>query len=79
MRALKALGSASGTPWRWFFRDRGHQNQDFWFMIIPPTVSQYESYSDIEERVVNYDRLMLDMDKEWLMQRLQMQKMQFNS
>ena len=48
-------------------------------MIIPPTVSQYESYSDIEERVVNYDRLMLDMDKEWLMQRLQMQKMQFNS
>lgn len=55
------------------------QKQDFWFMIIPPTVTQYESYSDIEERVVNYDRLMLDMDKEWLMQRLQMQKMQFNS
>ena len=51
------------------------QKQDFWFMIIPPTVTQYESYSDIEERVVNYDRLMLDMDKEWLMTRLRMKNM----
>jgi glycosyl transferase family 25 len=42
------------------------QKQDFWYMITPPTVTQYESYSDIENRAVNYDRLMLDMDKEWL-------------
>jgi GR25 family glycosyltransferase involved in LPS biosynthesis len=42
------------------------QKQDKWFMIIPPTVTQYESYSDIEGRNVNYDHLMLDMEKTWL-------------
>jgi len=41
------------------------QIQDFWFMITPPTVTQYENYSDIEERETNYKHLMLDMDKEW--------------
>lgn len=42
------------------------QQKDNWFMIIPPTVSQRADYSDIEERFVNYDGLMLDLDKEWL-------------
>jgi adenylate kinase len=37
-------------------------------MITPPTVTQYESYSDIEERSVNYDILMLDMEKKWLVE-----------
>ena len=37
-----------------------------WFMITPPTVIQAESYSDIENRNVNYERLMLDMEKKWL-------------
>jgi len=41
------------------------QMQDFWYMIIPPTVTQYENYSDIEERNTNYNHLMLDMEKEW--------------
>jgi glycosyl transferase, family 25 len=41
------------------------QIQDFWYMIIPPTVTQYENYSDIENRETNYKHLMLDMDKEW--------------
>ena len=41
------------------------QMQDYWYMIIPLTVTQYESYSDIEECKKNYDHLMLDMDKEW--------------
>jgi GR25 family glycosyltransferase involved in LPS biosynthesis len=41
------------------------QLQDFWYMITPPTVIQYENYSDIEERNTNYNHLMLDMDKEW--------------
>jgi len=41
------------------------QLQDFWYMITPPTVTQYESYSDIEEKNVNYDFLMLDMEKKW--------------
>ena len=42
------------------------QKQDFWYMITPPTVTQYESYSDIENKTVNYERVMLDMDKPWL-------------
>jgi glycosyl transferase family 25 len=37
-----------------------------WYMIIPPTVVQYENYSDIEGRVVNYEHLLTDLDKEWL-------------
>ena len=45
------------------------QQKDRWFMITPPTVTQYENYSDIEERNVNYDFLMLDMNKEWLFRR----------
>lgn len=42
------------------------QPQYFWWIITPTTVTQYESYSEIEKRVTNYDHLMLDMDKEWL-------------
>jgi len=41
------------------------QIQDFWYMIIPPTVTQYENYSDIEERNTDYKHLMLDMEKKW--------------
>uniref|UniRef100_A0A6C0JJH9 Glycosyl transferase family 25 domain-containing protein n=1 Tax=viral metagenome TaxID=1070528 RepID=A0A6C0JJH9_9ZZZZ len=41
------------------------QMQDFWYMITPPTVTQYENYSDIEERHTDYKHLMLDMEKEW--------------
>lgn len=52
------------------------QMQDYWFMIIPATVSQYESYSDIEEQVVNYDGLMLDLDKEWLVEKMKQQRLQ---
>ena len=42
------------------------QMQDYWYMIIPATVTQYENYSDIEERPTNYDHLMLDIVKPWL-------------
>jgi hypothetical protein len=42
------------------------QIQDYWYMITPPTVIQYESYSDIENRTLNYKNLMLDMEKPWL-------------
>jgi hypothetical protein len=37
-----------------------------WYMITPPTVTQVESYSDIENRNVNYEGLLLDMEKRWL-------------
>ena len=42
------------------------QMQYFWYMIIPPTVTQYENYSDIENKTLNYEKLLLDMDKKWL-------------
>ena len=41
------------------------QRADNWYMIIPLTVSQLSGYSDIEKRQVNYDMLLLDLDKEW--------------
>ena len=47
---------------------------DFWYMITPPTVTQYESYSDIESKTVNYDFLMLDMDKKWYIDQQEMLK-----
>ena len=45
---------------------------DFWYMITPPTVTQYENYSDIEEQTTNYDHLMLDMEKKWYVERMKM-------
>jgi glycosyl transferase family 25 len=42
------------------------QQSGKWYMIVPPTVVQYENYSDIESRVVNYAHLLTDLDKEWL-------------
>jgi len=41
------------------------QPQYFWWIITPLTVTQYENYSEIEDRVTNYDHLMLDMEKTW--------------
>jgi glycosyl transferase family 25 len=34
-----------------------------WFMIVPPTVVQYENYSDIEEKDTNFNKFMLDYNK----------------
>ena len=42
------------------------QPKHFWYMIIPLTAVQYENYSDIENKNVNYVNLMLDLQKEWL-------------
>lgn len=46
-----------------------------WYMITPPTVVQCADYSDIERKTVNYDFLMLDLDKEWLFRQNQLRKM----
>ena len=56
------------------------QMQYFWYMIIPPTVSQYENYSDIEKKNMSYDHLLLDMEKEWFVkqQKEMQQKMSMN-
>jgi GR25 family glycosyltransferase involved in LPS biosynthesis len=45
------------------------QQTGIWLMIIPATVTQYQDYSDIEKRVVNYNHLMLDIEKDWLFRR----------
>lgn len=42
------------------------QMENFWYMITPPTITQYTNYSDIEERETNYDNLLLDMNKAWM-------------
>ena len=42
------------------------QMENFWYMITPPTVTQYTNYSDIEQRETNYDNLLLDMNKAWM-------------
>lgn len=61
------------------------QKHHIWLMLTPPTVTQYESYSDIENRNVNYEHLMLDMNKEWyvrqqqqMLQKIQMQQQNTN-
>jgi len=47
-----------------------------WYILIPLSVYQYETYSDVENRTVNYKDLMLDLDKKKLFQyqQEQMQK-----
>uniref|UniRef100_A0A6C0F9W6 Glycosyl transferase family 25 domain-containing protein n=1 Tax=viral metagenome TaxID=1070528 RepID=A0A6C0F9W6_9ZZZZ len=42
------------------------QMENFWYMITPPTVTQYTNYSDIEGRETHYDNLLLDMNKAWM-------------
>lgn len=39
------------------------QQNDKWFMIIPPTIIQKEDYSDIENKVTNFRKYMLDYNK----------------
>lgn len=39
------------------------QNKDNWYMIIPPTIIQKEDYSDIEKKVTNFKKYMLDFNK----------------
>lgn len=46
------------------------QQQHMWILLMPLTVTQYEDYSDIEKRVVNYHNIMLDFEKKYLQQYL---------
>jgi len=39
------------------------QKTDKWLLLTPLTVVQKDDYSDIEKRVTNYSKLMLDLDK----------------
>lgn len=42
------------------------QLSDNWYLLTPLTVTQRADYSNIEKRVTNYDRVMLDLDKKML-------------
>jgi len=42
------------------------QQESRWYLITPLTVVQCEGYSDIEKKVINYSKIMTDLDKEAL-------------
>jgi len=46
------------------------QNTCNWYLIIPLTVVQREDYSDIEDKITNYQNMMRDLDKEELFKAL---------
>jgi tyrosyl-tRNA synthetase len=46
------------------------QRNDNWFLITPLTVVQREDYSDIEQKVINYSKPMLDLDKTEMLRRI---------
>lgn len=46
------------------------QGTDNWFMLIPATVHQLDDYSDIEGKRTEYKELMLDYNKEKIIQRM---------
>ena len=48
------------------------QKKDDWFLIIPPTIIQRPDYSDIEQKVTDYQWHLLDIDKKDF---LEMQKL----
>jgi glycosyl transferase family 25 len=53
------------------------QQSGKWYVLIPLSVYQYSCYSDVENRVVDYKGLMLDLDKKELIRmQQQMQQMQ---
>jgi hypothetical protein len=39
------------------------QMNGYWFMLTPPSVIQREDYSDIEGRITNFQRYMLNYNK----------------
>jgi glycosyl transferase family 25 len=46
------------------------QKTDNWFLITPLTVVQREDYSDIEKKVINYQKVMTDLDKKEIIKRI---------
>ena len=44
------------------------QLHDIWYLLTPLTVTQKPDYSDIEKKEINYNILMLDLEKTKLRQ-----------
>jgi hypothetical protein len=53
------------------------QMQDYWYIITPLTVTQYDNFSDIENKDTYYSGHLLDLDKPWIERMQQMKKMSF--
>lgn len=47
------------------------QMQDYWYIITPLTVTQYDNYSDIEQKDTAYSEIILDLEKPWFQQQQQ--------
>ena len=43
------------------------QKKDTWLLLVPLTVSQREGYSNIENCVTNFTKIMVDLDKPYLL------------
>ena len=43
------------------------QKKDMWLLLVPLTVSQREGYSNIENCVTNFTKIMVDLDKPYLL------------
>ena len=48
------------------------QKRDRWYLIVPLTIIQKPDYSNIEKKNVNYNHLMLDLDKKQFIQKMGM-------
>ena len=46
------------------------QSASRWFLITPLTVIQRSDYSDIEKKVINYEKIMTDLDKDELLKKM---------
>jgi hypothetical protein len=46
------------------------QKEDRWLMLLPLTVTQRPSYSNVEGRDVDYSYALLDHEKKWLQQKM---------
>lgn len=57
---------------RFWFILQGSSN---WYLITPLTVVQREDYSDIEQRVTNYQEMMQDLDKRKLFEKIKLLNM----
>jgi GR25 family glycosyltransferase involved in LPS biosynthesis len=44
------------------------QARDLWFLITPLSVVQRQDYSDIEKKHTNYTKIMVDLDKRYLIE-----------
>jgi glycosyl transferase family 25 len=52
------------------------QKTDNWFLITPLTVVQREDYSDIEKKVINYQKVMTDLDKTEIIKKMKIHQEQ---